>query len=423
MGWDGTGNGPVDLISGTTFASTKQLILGNNSVTSVSAIDPITGQALVIPYGIELNGTSWIDPTGVDITSGGVPAKSIQLSAASVVVNPNAQIDIRGGGDLYAYQWVSGNGGSQDILASSSSFAILPSYQENYAPFAPYNPGPLVPGVFGSDPGYINSGLSVGDQIHLDASPGLAAGTYTLLPARYALLPGAFLVTPMAGIPIGATAALLDGSSLVSGYRFNDLNANRILQPLTAEFDVASATVVGSQAQYNNFLANSTLAQAASSGGFTPPRLPLDGGQLVFSATQTMSLNGKVMAAAGVGGLAGLVEISSPEDILIAGSGAPNQTGVLVLDASELNSFNASLLIGGVQQTDATGTRVTVQTGNITVDNSGTPLTGPDIILVANHQLTLAPGADIEASGALSGTAATILLGNATLLGVAMEFC
>ncbi len=417
LGWDGTGNGPIDLISGTTFASTKQLILGNDSVTSVSAIDPITGRAFVIPYGIELNGASWVDPTGVDITSGGVPTKSIQLSAANVVVNPNAQIDIRGGGDLFAYQWVPGNGGSQDILASASSFAILPSYPANYAPYAPYNPSPVVPNVFGSDAGYVNNSLSVGDQIHLDASSGLAAGTYTLLPARYALLPGAFLVTPMAGTPIGATAALPDGSSLVSGYRFNDLSPNGVGHPLTAQFEVAPLTVVRSRAEYDDFLANATLAQAASSAGNVPPRLPIDAGQLVFSATQTMAVNGNVMAEAGIGGLAGVVDISSPEDILIVGSGAPNQTGVLVLNASELSSFNASLLIGGVQQTDATGTRVLVQTDNVTVDNSGTPLTGPDITLVANHQLTLAPGADIETSGTLSGNAEVIVLGNSNLAG------
>jgi len=418
LGWDGTGNGPVDLISGTPFASTKQLILGNDSVTSVSAIDPITGQALVIPYGIELNGASWIDPTGLDITSGGVATKSIQLSGASVVVNPNAQVDIRGGGDLYAYQWVPGNGGSQDILASSSSFAILPSYVANYAPFAPYNPAPLVPGIFGSDLGYVNSGLSVGDEIHLGASHGLAAGTYTLLPARYALLPGAFLVTPMAGTPLGATTTLPDGSSVVSGYRFNDLDGNRRLQPLAAQFDVASSTVVGLRAQYNGFLANNTLAKAASSRGFAPPRLPIDAGQLVFSATQTMALNGKVLAQAGLQGQGGLVDISSPEDILIAGPGASDVSGVLVLDAAELSSFNAeSLLIGGVRQADGTGTKVVVQTSDVLVDNSGTPLTGPDIILVADHQLTLAPGAAIETSGALPGNAETILLGNSNLAG------
>jgi filamentous hemagglutinin family protein len=418
LGWDGTGTGPLDLISGTTFPATKELTLGNSSVTSVSAIDPITGQVFVIPYGIEVNGSSWIDPTGVDITSGGVPAKSIQLSAASVLVNPNAQIDIRGGGDLYAYQWVSGNGGSQDILASSSSFAILPSYLANYAPFAPYNPNALNTygaKVFVSDPGYVNNGLSVGDQIYLHASSGLAAGTYTLLPARYALLPGAFLVTPMTGIPNGTTTALPDGSSVVSGYRDNDLNSSRVGQPLTAQFAVAPATVVRSRAEYKDFLANGTFAQAAAFRGVVPPRLPIDAGQLVFSATQTMSLNGRVAAETEIGGQAGFVDISSPQAILIAGSSAPSQPGVLVLDAAELSSFKASLLIGGIHQTDATGTRVTVQTGNVTVDNSGTPLTGPDVILVANHQLTLAPGADIETAGALSGAAETILLGNLTL--------
>jgi hypothetical protein len=107
LGWDGTGNGPVDLISGATFASTKNLTLGDDSVTSVSAIDPISGKAFVIPYGIDVNGTSWIDPTGRDITDGGVAQKSIQLSGANITVKSGAQIDIRGGGNLYTYRWVS----------------------------------------------------------------------------------------------------------------------------------------------------------------------------------------------------------------------------------------------------------------------------------------------------------------------------
>jgi len=419
LGWNGTGTGPGDLISGATFASTKELTLGNNSVTSVSAIDPISGQAFVIPYGIDVNGTSWIDPTGLDITDGGVAAKSIQLSSANITVKSGAQIDIRGGGDLYAYRWVSGNGGTEDILGSSSSFAIIPTYKLNYAPFAPYDPSPLSDStVFGSDAGYVNGSLSVGDQIYLQASHGLPAGAYTLLPARYALLPGAFLITPISGIPLNTKSTLPDGSSLVSGYRFNDLDQNRVIQPLTAEFEVSPSTVVRSRAEYDDFYANATLAQAAASGGFTKTRLPVDAGQLVFSATQTMALNGKVLAEAGSGGQGGLVDISSPEDILIAGSGAPNEADVLVLDASELSSFDVgSLLIGGFRQTDATGTKVTVQTDNVTIDNSGSPLTGSDIILVAKDQLTLAPGADVEASGAMSGSAETISLGSSTAPG------
>jgi filamentous hemagglutinin family protein len=423
LGWDGTGTGPVDLLTGATFNSTKNLTIGNHSVTSVSAIDPVTGKAMVLPYGINLNGTSWIDPTGVDITSGGVTAKSIQFSSANIEVSPDAQIDIRGGGDLLAYRWVSGNGGSKDILASSSSFAILPDYQADYAPYAPYNPSPIETTIFGSDAGYVNNTLSVGDKIYLGANAGLPAGTYTLLPARYALLPGAFLVTPLTFTPAGTTGTLPDGSNLVTGYRFNSLNASRSGQPLAAQFEVTSSTVLKTRAEYNEYLANKTLSESATSRGFVAPRLPIDSGQLMLSAIQTMRLDGKVLAEAGTGGLGGLVDISSPQDILIAGSGVAAQPGVLVLDANDLSSFNAgSLLIGGVRSTDSSGMHVAVQTGNVTVDNAGTPLTGPDVILVANNQLTLASGAEIEAAGPAAGKNDTIALtGNGVALRVGTD--
>ncbi|HEX4638344.1 MAG TPA: filamentous hemagglutinin N-terminal domain-containing protein, partial [Chthoniobacterales bacterium] len=99
LGWDGTGTAPIDLISGTAVPIAKQITLESESVTSVSAIDPITGEALIIPYGLNLNGTTWIDPTGVDITAGGVAAKSINISGVSVSDLPGSTIDVRGGGD------------------------------------------------------------------------------------------------------------------------------------------------------------------------------------------------------------------------------------------------------------------------------------------------------------------------------------
>src|SRR4029077_3707211 len=133
----------------------------------------------------------------------------------------SSSFDISGGGDLYAYRFVSGVGGTNDILASSSSFAVIPGYQFDYAPV---------------DPIYTNSSLSIGDQVFLNAGSGLAAGTYTLLPARYALLPGAFLVTPKSGTP--PTSVLQsDGSSVVAGYRFSDLNPLRSGQPASSLFE------------------------------------------------------------------------------------------------------------------------------------------------------------------------------------------
>ena len=94
------------------------------------------------------------------------------------------------------------------------------------------------------------------------------------------------------------------------------------------------------------------------------------------------------------------------------------QPGTLFLDAGELSAFGAeSLLIGGVRETTADGTLVTVKTNNLTVDNSGEALTGSDVILVANENLTLADGATIEQSGDLIAPAETLLFGDAEVDG------
>jgi hypothetical protein len=394
------GTSPLDPISNQPFAATQRLTLGSGSVTSVSAVDPTTGQGLVIPYGSNLNGTSWIDPAGVDITSGAVPAKEVHISSTDVDDQNGSLVDVQGGGDLYAYRFVSGVGGTNDILDSSSSFAVIPGYQFDYAPF---------------DPLYSNNTLSVGDRIYLNAGSGLTAGVYTLLPARYALLSGAFLITPESGIPT-TSVSQPDGSSLVSGYRFNDLNPARSGQPLSALFEVAPPSVVQSRATYDNFSANSFLSQSAQARDLPVPRLPIDSGQLVLAATSTMNIEGTVTSQAPTGGMGGLVDISSPSNILIASFGGI--PGVLRLDPRELSTFGAdSLLIGGFRQSNSDGAMVTVTTPSIAVDNSGSPLTGPDLILVASQTLTLAAGADVEQQGTLTSPAETLLFGDKTIAG------
>ena len=413
IGWDGTGTGPIDLITGHAVPVAQQVTLSSTSVTSVSAVDPVTGTALTIPYGTNPNGTSWIDPTGIDITAGGVPTKSINIAGANVSNLAGSTIDVRGGGDLYAYEFVSGTGGTSDILGSSSSFAVIPGYQAAYAPFAPYSTS--AGGVFGTDQGYVNGNLTVGEQVFLNASNGLPAGTYTLLPARYALLPGAFLITPEAGTP--TTASLqADGSTIVAGYRFSGFDTPAS-QPLFSSFEVAPQTVVRQRAQYTDFSANTFLKQSALTNNQSVPRLPIDAGYLLLDATQSMNIQGALLAQAPTGGRGGEVDISSPLDILIAGSGTAPEAGVLVLNSSELSAFGAeSLLIGGFRTTSSTGTTVTVTTDEITVDNAGAPLSVRDLILAANSNLTLAPGADIEASGSLS-SATSLQFGNLSIPG------
>jgi filamentous hemagglutinin family protein len=407
LGWNGSGTAPIDPITGAAVPVTQNLTLGKGSITSVSAVDPLTGQGIVIPYGANPNGNAWIDPSGVDITSGGVPQKSIAISAVNVNDQKGAVIDIRGGGDLLAAQFVSGVGGMVDILASTASFAIMPGYQATYAPYD-------------TDSGYNNSSLAPGDQIYLNGSTGLPAGVYTLLPARYALLPGAFLVTPQSSLPVGASQILPDGGSLVSGYRFG---AGQSAASLTTSFEVDSSAILGKLATYTVYSGNTFLAQGATLNNQKIPRLPQDSGELSFQALSSLAIAGSVESIPLLNGLGGLVDISSPDNILITGassSSAPPNT--LVLNATELDSFGAaSLFIGGIRQTGINGVTLDVGTANITVNNAGDPLTGSDIILAAIDTLTIDPNAEIEASGAASGATAITVSGNGVLLRVSSD--
>lgn len=400
LGWDGSGTAPVDPISGATLAKpvTRLLTMSSDSVTSVSAVDPVTGKGMVLPYGISLDGNSWIDPAGNDITVGGVPGKTVNLSADKVVSEKGSVIDISGGGDLYAYRWIPGNGGKNDVLASSGSFAVIPGYAFDYAPYAPFNPDASATKLGGA-PGYVNNTLKVGDQITLGASRDLPAGTYTLLPARYALLPGAYLVTPQGGTAVGSVKRP-EGATLVSGYRANSLDPDRSGQTLVTRFEIANAKVVRARSEYQDFLANTVLRDAAIAREFAVPRLPVDAGYLSFSSSGDLSLAGDVVSETPAGGRGSLVDINTPGDILINRTGTGGSDGELVLRASLLNSFGAeSLLIGGLRSFTQEGVSVSVNSGNLTLANSGSPLTGSDIILVADEELTLRKNSKIVATG------------------------
>ena len=90
-------------------------------------------------------------------------AKGVYLSGASVSTLAGSKIDISGGGDLYAYHWVQGLGGSTDILASNTSFAVIPGYAFDYAPAGAYHASPATDSL-GGDSGYVNNALSAGDR-------------------------------------------------------------------------------------------------------------------------------------------------------------------------------------------------------------------------------------------------------------------
>ena len=425
LGWNGSGTAPQNPVSGNLITTpvTANLTLGAASVTSTSAIDPITGKPAILPYGISFDGNSWIDPSGIDITTTGPSNKDIKLSSQNLATEAGSLIDISGGGDLFAYRFVSGNGGRNDLLASESVFAIIPSYNFDYAPYAPFNP--QAEALQGA-PGYSNSTLKAGDQITLAAGSksDLPAGTYTLLPARYALLPGAFLVTPRSGTPANPSTQA-DGSSIVTGYRANNLDPNRSGPTTIANFEIASAKTVLKRAEYQRFTANKFFTDVATSREIAVPRLPTDAGILSYTASANFSIAGAVSATTPTSARGALIDINSPVDILINASGTGGAPGTLTLSSSLLNSFGAdSLLIGGVRTQTQGGITVSTSTKNLTLDNEGAPLSGNDIILTASENLILAENSAITASGNRSigsitlGSEATPGSGNGSLVRV-----
>jgi filamentous hemagglutinin len=422
---------------------TQQLTLGSTSVTSVSGVSS-TGQVLDLPYGTILNGTDWIAPNGLDITAGGLPEKTVNLEGGTVRDMTGSLVNLAGGGDLFAYQFSPGVGGTNDILSidkysdgsvtttttgvpvASTSFAVIPDYGANYAPID------LTVDETGAYP-YANSSITgaVGNQVYLAGGDGLAAGTYTILPARYALLPGAYLVTPAGSAAPAQATTNPDGSLEVAGYVYNSLDSNQQIVPKVTGFEVDSSAVVNSRAEYDISTANTFLAASAFANNQPVPRLPVDAGQLVFSATTSLQIDGSLSGQAGAGGLGSTVDIGSPDDIYIVSNNGDTPTlnipsdisaadyDYLTLSAKELDSFGAdSLLIGGIRSTSSTGTTIDPTTNAIYVENdSQSPLSGNEVILVSNQTLTLEEGASIQQSGLVSTNEQNLTIGNSAVLG------
>ncbi len=410
LGWNGTGTAPSDALAGNTLPMpvTRSLTLSSQSVTSISAIDPITQKAITLPYGISPDDRVWLAPNGEEITTSGLPEKFINLSSESISTSAQSQIDIRGGGEVISYYWNKGNGGTQDILNSSSNFAILPSYASAAAPDAPFNSSQLAPEL-GGDPGYSNPELNLGDSIWLSGAGSLSAGFYTLLPARYALLPGAYLVSPSSS-PVNSSNSLnADGSIMVSGYRNHQLQLSKKSTPQLSSFEIAPQSVVLKRAHYTIHAATSDFGQNASGS-----RLPIDAGKLAVASTRYLNVMGDIASAAASKGRGGWIDFSSPLEIVIGSATTQVAEDQLLLDATQLSRFGAeSLLIGGTRHSTGTGSRIDPSTARIIIDNAGSPLSGSDLIFVATEKLTLRDGSTITQTNSLQGISDSFTIGDA----------
>ena len=134
---------------------------------------------------------------------------------------------------------------------------------------------------------YQGSGLQPGDSVRLAGVPGLlAAGEYALLPARYALLPGAVLVEVVPGVQdLGPNqvAGLPDGTPVVAGVR--TIAGTGIADSRTTGFAIRPGSYARQLAEYRDsygntfFSAQGGRARPAGAAGGARCRRPAAAGR------------------------------------------------------------------------------------------------------------------------------------------------
>ncbi len=383
-----------------------ELLPGSETSTS--------GAGLTVPFGTIQGGFDWVYELPsrrfavFDGVAGFLPSQSINLLASDVALSAGAVLDVSGGGDLVAYEFIPGVGGTRDVLGNAlrpNQFAVLPG--ANLA-FAPYDSRE-----------YLGSALQPGDSIYLAGAEGLPAGVYALLPARYALLPGAYLVNAAPGfadIAAGESFTQLDGSTVIAGYRtFLDgsVGASRVVA-----FSVRPGDSVQREANYQVSRANAFFSRpgiAESAAGAT--RRPVDAGRLAVTASASLQLDATLRASAVSGGQGASVDLSA-ENLRVVEGGGSSVAGSVTVDAGSIRRLGAqSVLLGGSRATTAGGTQLTTTASSLVVA-SGARIEAPEVILAATDTLRLEGGAAIRSVGVVSDSDANTVrvVGDGALL-------
>src|SRR5215475_6696126 len=208
---------------------------------------------------------------------------------------------------------------------------------------------------------FTGSAVTPGASVYLSGGAGLPAGVYPLLPARYGLMPGAYLVQIESGFQTlspGTIGALADGTPVVGGYlTFGNTGLKGAAG--YSGFAIYPGSYSQSLAQYQLSYASAFFNKPPIGPNQPPAVLPADSGTLLIAAGSSLSALGKVESLAGSGGSAAIIEISATELTVTAGSATTASTGVSI-GAPVISSWNAGeLLLGGQISPDGSSISVT----------------------------------------------------------------
>jgi filamentous hemagglutinin len=383
---------------------------GKNSVTlTAGSTTSISANEQTIPYLTTQNVGKETVPKGQTL-----PDKGISIKSVKVDVKKDAVLDLSSSGKLFATEFVPGSGGSKDVLkGQANTYAILPSLGQEFSPT-----------------GY------VGETVYLTGIAGLPSGNYTLLPASYALVPGAFMVeVNPAGSKLsrGETAQLLDGTSLTSGYRGDlatgsrDANWSTFKITNGAVFRTPAGETSRAPAQYQL----TDLTEFFSNPINTDDKkvaLPTDVGRLSLGASSTLVLDGQVIANKGKDAKGNVgdglqVDISAEKIRVVSSVGAVDDS--LQLTANSINALKAdSVVLGGTNKLENGVNKITSVAKTVSIENnSASAINTPEIIITANDTLTVKTGAVIDTGNAATKPTQKIIesSGNGALLALSSK--
>lgn len=218
----------------TTYDAAEKVILSPGSVIDTH------GETLLNYGRYNDDGVVWVydkyedetDLTGIETEVSAVPEKSIIIAGETVVSQEGAEINVSGGGSVYAYAFREGVQGSVDPLDGDGVYVLVPVV------------GDSLPG----------------EGVYLAGNDLVAEGRYVIMSAEYAFLPGAVVVEDL-GETSNLTANQMtdEGYSLAIGYlsaagqedgsaiphAFSVRNAADVLEEGNYAFDTMSAGNAG----------------------------------------------------------------------------------------------------------------------------------------------------------------------------------
>ncbi|MFN7641980.1 MAG: filamentous hemagglutinin family protein [Burkholderiales bacterium] len=349
--------------------------------------------------------------------------RSVTIAGESIRIAPGAVVDASGGGEVLASSFVASSRGASDLLQRPNVYAVIPGLDGA----TPYDfvaqremlasRGSALTAFRGAMPSSTGVGIapavSVGDRVYLTASDALPAGFYTLLPARYATLPGAVVIaaTTARDAAPARNTTLSDGSSLVAGYRAAEAVGPRDTR--WASFNVLPAATVAQYGEYVTDTGTRFFAAEAARTEAVVPRLPADAGTLTLTArgpvldlAGTLALRGATATGTRAAGRSGEVEIAASRIAVLESGPAPD--GFVGVTAERISTLQAErVVIGGrsavttdPDAVDGVGALRTVTAIAAEVRlQAGASLSGQDVSLVATDRIEVGRGAQIAAAG------------------------